>query len=80
MAQEKRRPGLWLAVAIAAVLIVALWMINGERLWRQPDSGNTDLDAIVQPSSVPPAGEASQIANPDNSGRDATGDSVVRDR
>ena len=80
MAEEKKRPRLWLALAIAAFAVVAIWMINGERLWRKPDSGNTDLDTIVQPSSVPPARQASQTANPDNSGRDATGDSVVRDR
>lgn len=80
MAQEKRRPALWLAFAVAAFVIVAIWLFNGERLWREPDSGNTDLDTIVQPSSVPPVDTRNLPANPNNSGRDATGDAVARDR
>lgn len=80
MPKEKRPPLLWLAVAVIAFLTVAIWLINGERLWREPDRGNTDLDTVVQPSTLPPPGPGSQKAEPDNSGRDATGDAVAGGR
>lgn len=78
MDQEKRRPRLWLAIAVIAFSAVAVWMIVG--LISRPDPGNVSdpVTTVVQPSSLPPAGEGAVAATPDNSGRDATGDAVSR--
>ncbi len=57
MVQEKRRPSLWLTVAVIAFSAVAVWMIVGEI--SRPETGhvNDPVTTVVQPSTMPPTGK-----------------------
>ena len=64
---EKRRPRLWIAIAVMAGLALAVWMIVGEMVWRTPNKGNPSHNTVVQPSEVPPPGPSASPTRPGNS-------------